>query len=211
MTPIWFVNIYLIPTILLCSLLQDSYITGRGSWGVGLVIGLFFGIFVLSSARTDLQFHIYWIPGFAASLLFVASWSDTLSIPYIISTSIFTVLALLFASKAFFGRDTETAVFALFFLGFSVFMLLASTVTPQTSLAAVVYIYSALAFIQVYLLPAGNGLKKALFFVYWGMASLFFIIASRRWSGSSHTPYYLIVLPLISVCLSQIVAYKGGM
>ena len=211
MTPGWFVYLYLIPSVILWSVLQDDYLGGRGGWAISLLSGLFLGIFFLNPARIEGKFHLFWIPALVASLLLVATWSNTLNIPYSISLGIFMGLTLLNVAQVWPRGDAETIAIALFLLAVNAMLLLASIVSPRVAYTSLIYVYIFVAFVHVYFLPIGNGngIRKILYYLYWALLALFLTMAARRWTGASVQPWYLIVQPFIGICSLQLFVYKG--
>ena len=217
-----------IVVLLIWSLQQDDYIGGRLI--SGLICSGLFAIFGLCANRSDIFFIISWTLATCVFILFSFCWDGGYEVPWPVPGTGLLVLAVSQTARIYFLHLTlsyprtklekekqqwpiDDRQLSLLFLALSFFIFLVclakEKLTPHRDIYAfVLYFYIVAVPLDFYLYgikrPSIRTLYQLLLYV---MTCIFIVLITRQWISYSTVPWCLIVQPMISVCIAQILYY----
>lgn len=218
-----FLYFFTIIGLLIWSLQQDGYVQGRLI--SALICSGIFAVFGLCANRHDVFFIMAWTLATCVFVLFSFCWDGHYDVPWPVPgtgllllavfqvTRVYSMSAMPYSRKDKLRWTTEDRQLSLLFLSLSFFIfftcLANEKLTPQyDNYALVLFVYMAAVPLDFYLYGQKKltirSLYNLLLFV---MTSIFIILITRRWINYSTVPWCLIVQPMISVCIVQILYY----
>lgn len=205
--------------LILASLLLDAYLSPIFEWGIGAVCIYFLSALVLSP-RSRLHFYpffVYWLAGIGLSVLFLLAWGG-IGPPLWPS---FLILFLLLLAHIGTGNTANPnaryeaqaiALLALFWALFFFLVTLSDMFAKGNGLLFYcMFGFGSISILLAHLYFSEVILLRKVYLIHLAQVAIFFVLVGLRYLEVSQPNWYLVVLPLVSICFLQATLYKSGL
>jgi hypothetical protein len=212
--------------LLIWSLLQDEFLSYRLGWGLALELVFLFGSLAHQhhySAHLDCRYLIPWLLKHISILLLIIAWSDNqkkVQFLYGACGLLLAEIQSIYSSMkhAHFDHDTFPGPWiSILTLGLAFFVFLASLAAggyvPAYVSFAWISLYAIIPVLFYYIIqkqttPTYSHARPTYYLLLAGLLSMSLILAGRRWSKQNTMPWYLIIQPVIGVCIIQVIQFS---
>lgn len=186
---------------LIWSLAEDNYIGPKLEVGLPTVIIGFTLIIALFPKDKWENIFLYWLFAFIGSVFYVLIWSEIWKISYWIVLLFIWPLAISYFDYGRKHPSRELNTIAIVIL-FGAIYITGITTWPNFPARFFVLGYNGIALIfTVWKLE--KSAEQLLYCLYWAQISISLYLIASRFEDQSKLPYYLIILPIGSVCVLQ--------